>query len=243
MYITLALSAFLLGMVGVAHCAAMCGPACAAVTGGSRGAPGGTVDPSAAVVGFQLARAVSYASAGAVAAAGVGWMGSASVAGSVLRPVWTLLHMAALTLGLLMAWTGRQPALMSRLARRSHGHAAPGGWQKVRGPGAAVAAGAVWAAWPCGLLHSALVVAGLANTPQGGAMVMLSFATASSAGLLAGPWAWSRWVASPGYPGRAKAAERRSRLLVRAAGALLALGSTWSLGMDVWGRVWTYCVG
>lgn len=243
MDITLTLSAFLLGMAGVAHCAAMCGPACAALTGGSPSAPGRAASRSFAVVGFQLARALSYAVAGALAAAGVGWMAGASVAGPVLRPVWTLCHVTALALGLWMAWTGRQPEWMSRLARRSPGRGAPGGWQPIRVPGAAVAAGVVWVSWPCGLLHSALVVAGLANSPQGGAVVMLAFAIASSAGLLMGPWAWSRWIASLGSPGHTEEAARRTRGLVRAAGVLLAVGSTWALGMDTWGRLWAYCVG
>jgi hypothetical protein len=31
--------------------------------------------------------------------------------------------------------------------------------------------------------------------------------------------------------------------MVRLAGGLLALGSVWALGQDVWGKVWAYCFG
>ena len=147
-----------------------------------------------------------------------------------------------MSLGLWMLWTGRQPEWMSRLARRSPKTAGPKGWQPLRGPRSAVAAGALWVAWPCGLLHSALVVAGLANTAQGGALVMLAFATASSVGLQVAPWVWARWMGQgPGANGLHTA--HRASHLVRAAGALLVVGSAWALGMDVWGRVWDVCFG
>jgi hypothetical protein len=34
-----------------------------------------------------------------------------------------------------------------------------------------------------------------------------------------------------------------NRLVVRLAGAFLALGSLWALGHDLWGQVWAYCFG
>lgn len=241
MDLTLALSAFLMGLAGAPHCTAMCGPACAAVLGP---APRGGGALAAPVLGFHLTRVLSYAAAGAVAAVGVAWMGAASAAAPLLRPAWTLVHIAAMTLGLWMLWTARQPEWMTRLARRAPSSANPGSWQVVRGPRAAWTAGALWVAWPCGLLHSALVVAGLANTASGGALVMASFAVASAAGLQIAPWAWSRWVSSPsGVAASSTGAQRRAAWLVRSAGGLLVVGSAWALGMDVWGRVWDYCFG
>lgn len=227
--------ALLLGAAGIPHCAAMCGPACAAVVG-SRAAPSGR----AAEWGFQVARLVSYAVAGAIAAAGVGLVEAMGSSAPVLRPVWVLLHMAAMALGLWLAITGRQPGWMSRvLVRQPSGSA----WQPMGGPrdalrarsGAAVAAGLAWVAWPCGLLQSALVTAALANTPLGGAGVMVAFAAASAAGLWWGPWALAR--VSPGLGGRV------TEWAVRGAGVLLAVGSAWALGHDVWMRVVAYCFG
>jgi sulfite exporter TauE/SafE len=98
----------------------------------------------------------------------------------VLRPVWTLLHAAAFVLGLWMLWQGRQPVWLESLGRGSARAAGPAaGWQRVHGPVKAGAAGLAWAAWPCGLLQSALVLAALANGPAGGALVMTGFAPSS----------------------------------------------------------------
>lgn len=104
----------------------------------------------------------------------------------------------------------------------------------MQGPARAAAVGAVWVAWPCGLLQSALLVASLANTPTGGALAMAAFALASSAGLMAGPWLWAQM--------------RSGRLggltevrLVRASGLLLVLGSGFALGQGVWHQVAVLC--
>jgi sulfite exporter TauE/SafE len=102
------------------------------------------------------------------------------------------------------------------------------------------AAGGLWVAWPCGLLQSALVVAGLANTPVAGAVVMFAFATSSALGLHLAPALWSWWSARGSSRPHAV---RWEQLVVRLTGALLALGSLWALGQDVWGRVWAYCFG
>jgi len=233
--LTLVFGALLLGAAGIPHCAAMCGPACAAVVG-SRSAAAGRV----AEWGFQAARLAGYAGVGALAAAGVGLAEAMGSTAPILRPVWILLHVAALGLGLWLAITGRQPTWMSRVLVRQPAAAA---WQPVSGPRelrrkrvmAASMAGLAWVAWPCGLLQSALVMAALANTPLGGAGVMAAFATASAAGLLWGPWALSRVSQEMGG--------RVTEWAVRGAGVLLAVGSAWALGHDVWLRVVAYCFG
>lgn len=246
--------ALLLGAAGIPHCAAMCGPACAMVVGAGR-RPGGSIAGAAALWVFLAGRLCGYAVAGALAAAGVGLLSALGSASPLLRPVWTLLHVAALGLGLWLLATGRQPAWMSRvLVRQPSGAMAAGvsgataagggvGWQPLSGPVsarrtpvlAAAGAGAAWVAWPCGLLQSALVSASLANTPAGGAVVMTAFALASAAGLVWGPWALSR--VSPGMAGRV------TGWAVRGAGAMLAAGSAWALGHDAWHQVVAYCLG
>ena len=231
MDLTLFFSALLLGVAGAPHCAAMCGPASAAALRGC-----GAAMPRRTTLGFHAARVASYAAAGALAAAGVGLLEYWGQWSALLRPFWTLLHCAALALGLWLVITARQPGWMER---RGNARPAPAtsssAWQPVRGPLAAGAAGALWVAWPCGLLQSALVVAALANTAWGGAAAMAGFALTSAAGLGLAPWLLQRLGGGRG------AARRASRWVTRAAGAALALASAWALGHDLWVRVLDYC--
>ncbi|CAD5365890.1 putative Heavy-metal-associated domain (N-terminus) and membrane-bounded cytochrome biogenesis cycZ-like domain, membrane copper tolerance protein [Rubrivivax sp. A210] len=221
-------SAGLLGLAGTPHCAAMCAAPCAAVVG--RG-------PRSALWAFHLARIASYALGGAVAAASVGALAWLSGLSPALRPLWALLHAAALALGLWLLFTGRQPAWLGRIGR-APASADANGWQPLngprRGPMKAAAGGGLWVLWPCGLLQSALLVASMANHAAAGAAAMAVFAVASSAGLLAAPWAWQRMLAGGG-------AAAREKLAVRAAGALLLAGSGWALGRGLWHQVAAYC--
>ena len=217
-------SAALLGLAGTPHCAAMCGAPCAALVG--RGQP-------AAVVTFHLARLVSYAAGGAVAAGSVGALLALSGLSPALRPIWAALHVAALALGAWLLWTGRQPAWMARIGRRP-APAAAGGWQPMAGPVRAAAGGSLWVAWPCGLLQSALLVASMGSGAAAGATAMAGFALTSAAGLWAAPWVWNRAMAGGG-------AASGERWAVRAAGALLLAGSSWALGHGVWQQVAAFC--
>lgn len=248
-------SAALLGVAGMAHCTAMCGATCTALTGGGPPLPGGagargsagslvgqSAGPSAgtALIGFHLARVASYAAGGAIAAASMGALAGLAQWSPALRPLWTLLHVAALALGFFLLWRGRQPAWLSEVGRgagpkrgwppAAGGEAAlAGGWQRVQGPTLAhraqrlpvraITAGALWVAWPCGLLQSALLVSAMANTPWGGGAAMAAFAVTSSGGLLLAPWAWRRWGCSPTAQATA----------VRAAGLMLAAASAFAL--------------
>jgi len=226
--LALVFSAFLLGLAGTPHCAAMCGAPCAAVVGADDARGRGRA------VSFHLARVASYALAGGLLAGGVGILGLAGSAAPVVRPLWALLHMAALALGLWLLITGRQPAFMTRLGRTRAATpaAAGGGWQVVQTPWTSAAAGAAWVAWPCGLLQSAFVVAALGNTAASGAAIMAAFALASAGGLQAAPWLAGRLSGLSGSS---------VTLAVRLAGLALAGGSGWALGHDLWGRVSAYC--
>ncbi len=215
-------SALLMGLAGTPHCLAMCGAACAAIGGSGRG-----------TWPFHFARAVSYAAAGALAAASVGALAALGQAVGALRPLWTLVHVAALGLGLFLLWRGRQPAWMASLGS-VRAAAAPAGWQAMRAPTRRVAAGLAWAAWPCGLLQSALLVASLAGSPWQGALVMTAFAAASGAGLVLGPALWWRL-------GRGRDGAAASAAAVRVAGLMLALASAWALGHGLWLRVAAWC--
>ncbi len=224
-------SAVLMGLAGTPHCLAMCGAACTAAAGGGQ---------PARLLAFHGARLLAYSAAGAVAAASVGSLAALGQAVTALRPLWTLVHMAALALGLFLLWQGRQPGWMERLGRTRGElvtHRGGEGLQAVRGPARSAGIGLAWVAWPCGLLQSALLVAALANTPTAGALVMAGFAAASAAGLVLGPALW--WRISGGRPG---AAAVSPALAVRWAGAALALASAWALGHGLWMRVIAWCL-
>lgn len=224
----LVLGAVLLGLAGMPHCAAMCAAPCAAVTGRR----GGTW--SAELGWFHAMRIASYAVAGAVVASSVGALAQLGQWTPALRPLWTMLHAAAFALGLWLLWYGRQPAWLENLGRGSQ-RATAQGWQRLHGPVRSGVAGALWVAWPCGLLQSALLMAALANSAAGGALVMASFATVTTAALALGPWVWAR-VGRSG-----STAALASPWAVRLSGAVLAGAAAWALGHGVWAEVAAYC--
>jgi sulfite exporter TauE/SafE len=216
-------SALALGLAGAPHCVAMCAAPCAAVTGRAGAGP---------TVAFHLTRAAGYAAAGALAAASVNSLGALGAVSPMFKPLWSAVHAAALALGLWLAFVGRQPAWFERIGRRPA--QAGGDWQVVRGPGKAAVAGALWVAWPCGLLQSAVLVAALANSPASGAGVMLAFAVATGLGLSLAPWLWRRVAGGP-------AALLSGAVGVRMAGAMLAAASGWALTRGLWSTVAAYC--
>jgi sulfite exporter TauE/SafE len=229
----LIVSAMLMGLAGTPHCLAMCGASCTASCG----------DASIrALLPFHAGRIVAYSAAGAVAAGSVGSLAALGQMVAALRPLWTLVHMAALALGLFLVWQGRQPACMEKLGRsRSLAAKKSGteqGWQAVMMPMRRAGLGLAWVAWPCGLLQSALLVAALANSPWAGALVMTGFAATSAAGLVLGPAVWLRFAArrDGGAVGLTPA------VAVRLAGAALAAASAWALGHGLWMRVAAWCM-
>ncbi len=220
--------AALLGLAGTPHCAAMCGAPCAAICGKDR---------PISTLAFQLARVAGYATAGAVAAASVGALSSLAQFSPALRPLWAVLHALLLTLGLWLLWQGRQPAWMGQMGRvpaAVTGGQGEAGWRPMQGPTRAAAAGGLWVAWPCGLLQSALLLASLTGGAAAGAGAMAAFAVASSGGLVLAPWVW-RWLS------RAGQGPRLERALVRGAGGMLVLGSSFALGAGVWHQIAVFC--
>lgn len=177
---SLAITALVMGLAGGPHCIAMCGAACAGFgqAAGER--------RTQAMWSFQLGRVLGYSALGALAAAtvqGLGWLTTQSAA---LRPVWTMLHVAAFLLGVLLLVQARQPLWLDTAASRL--------WARVRafnqrwGMAAPAIVGVLWALMPCGLLYSALMVAALSSQVWQGAVVMALFALGSSVSLWAGPW-------------------------------------------------------
>ncbi len=210
---TLGLTALLMGLMGGPHCIAMCGAACAGI---SQGARGGT---TLGLLLFQVGRVMGYALLGALAAASMQGMGWLTVQSAALRPVWSLFHVAAIVLGLILLVKARQPIWLER--------AGQGLWRRARALGASTAAaplvlGVLWALLPCGLLYSAVLVAALAGGVWAGAGVMALFALGTSLTMTLGPLIWLRLRAGRTSDGAWG---------IRLAGAALAGSSAWALWM------------
>ncbi len=177
------LTALLMGLGGVPHCAAMCGSACAVVF--PRGVP----------LLSLLGRCISYAVLGAVAAASAGLASAWGRQFSFLQPFWVMGQAAATLLGLWLLFTGRVPLLLETLgqdifrqarARWQAGQGAVAGARLMRWL-APLLGGMAWALLPCGLLYAAVMTAALAPSPRGGALVMLCFAVPGALGVWAAP--------------------------------------------------------
>ena len=217
MLATVAWTALLMGLAGGSHCLAMCAAPCGALVGRAAAAEGtgslaqeGTAEqvvqwvPRGGVVlrtlAFHGGRLVGYAAAGALAALAMDSLAWLTQQTTALRPVWTLMHVAVMAWGLMMMVQSRQPA-------------------------GVLAAGALWALMPCGLLYSALLVAALSGGALEGALTMVLFAMGSGVWLLGGPWAWSRL--------RSRLNRVRAEWGTRVAGGLLCAVAAWALWMDL----------
>lgn len=206
----LLLAALGLGLSAAPHCALMCGAPCAALTQG--GARSG--------LGFHAGRLAGYAAAGALAASSMAALAAASAAAPALRPLWQLLHLGLLALGLWWLATGRQPAWGQRQAALAPLRFMP----RARPPLRAGLAGLAWVALPCGVLQAALLLAAMADDALSGALLMAVFALASTPALALAPLAWARRPS--GTAG------------LRLAGAALALMSGWALSQGVWRQLY-----
>ena len=213
---SMVMSALLMGLVGGPHCVAMCGAACSGIARGAGAGRAGTL----ALWRFQFSRLLGYSLLGALAGGsveGMAWLGTHS---ALLRPLWIMLHVAALLLGLLLLWRGRQPGFVDGWGQ--------GVWRRIRpalfrlGPRAPVVLGLGWALMPCGLLYSALLVASLSAGALNGALLMAAFALGTMVSLVLGPWLLLRLnSAGSGAWG------------IRLAGLALASISGWALWMGM----------
>jgi len=214
MQTSLAVTALLMGLAGGPHCIAMCGAACAGI-GNAAGAR-----KTSALWSFQVGRLASYSALGAAAAASMQALGWLTTQTAVMRPVWTLFHVAVMMMGLMLVVLARQPVWLDGTAKRI--------WSRVRafnaawGRGAPLAIGVLWAFMPCGLLYSAVLVAALSGSVLNGALTMALFALGSSVSLLIGPWLLLRLQRTG-----------KGEWGIRLAGLALAVTSGWALWMGL----------
>jgi sulfite exporter TauE/SafE len=181
---------------------------------------------------FQFGRIIGYSLLGAVAAASMQGLGWLTIQSSALRPVWSMFHVAALLLGLVLLMRAQQPVWLERAGRSV--------WSRAQsigsGSGAApLVLGALWALLPCGLLYSAVLVAAMAGGPLNGALVMALFAAGTSVTMTAAPWLWLK------LRGNSVATGGSGSWGVRLAGLALAVSSGWALWMGLVNNTAPWC--
>lgn len=229
MWLALASTAFLMGLMGGTHCLVMCAAPCAALTGAGgvsagreqvvRWMPRGSV--AQRMMGFHLGRLTGYGLAGALAAFAMERLAWLSQGSAALRPVWTMLHVLILAWGSLMMLQARQPAWLEDAGRAV--------WDRVRSlvsrPGGLFVTGSAWALLPCGLLYTALLTAALSGSVLRGALCMVLFGLGSGIWLMLGPMAWG-WL-------RTQVKSAANSWGPRLAGLVLFILGAWALWMDV----------
>jgi hypothetical protein len=197
----LAISAALLALYGVAHCAAMCGGFVASTfTSAREGGPKSR--PLGSALAMHAGRLASYSVAGALAGA----IGAtpAMVLGSA-RYQAALFALGALALVV----TGLRIAGIRWVQPSGAAFAEPL-WVRVsavaRRLGSAdtyprrLGLGILWGWAPCALVYSALPMALVSGSPAGGALVMLAFGAGTLPVLLGAGWLFGRGEAR--FPGK-----------------------------------------
>ncbi len=231
----LLMSAFLMGLAGIPHCAAMCATPCAALL------------PSGLSAWSIAGRSLGYAILGAIAAAAVGTLAKWSQVAALLQPIWLMVLLASVMLGVWLVLKGEMPLriqaqgmVLYRWVQQRHGERAGRHDRSWMSP---LVLGMAWAALPCGLLYGALTVAALSPHAWGGAAVMVAFSLPGAVVLAGWPRLLARWRQS-GVALQASAGDDRPQLAAtipvvwqsRGQGATAAhaprMPQSWSLWAD-----------
>lgn len=182
---TLGVTAFMLGLLGGAHCFGMCGGLIGAV---SLARPEGGLPVQ---LGYNIGRVASYSIAGAAA----GVAGSFGQYAATMLPAQMMLLVIAnatvILLGLSLAGQGSFTRTLEaagaqawKWVRRFQSPALPNRGSRF-GLLQALSLGAVWGWVPCGLVYSALALALVSGSAGNGAMVMIAFGSGTLPSLLA----------------------------------------------------------
>lgn len=207
------LSVFLLGLLGGAHCAGMCGPIVGAIALAPRQArvtirlvPAETPAPPATRAdwprqfAYNCGRIASYVLAGALAGAA----GSAAWLAEHVVPVrqfaLALAALALLAMGLYLLGALRPLAVLEAVGRPLWRRLSPLAARVLDAPRAwhGWAAGFVWGMIPCGMVYAMLVAALASGGAAQGALLALAFGLGTLPNLLALGWAAGRassWLA------------------------------------------------
>jgi uncharacterized protein len=181
---TMLLTAFTAGLLGGAHCAAMCGGivSLTRVSVNSSRAPA-TLFPLV----YNGGRIASYAAAGALAGA----LGQAGMAlrGGVLAQHMLMFFMGATLIVVALNVAGVKPvtrgieaagSLLWRYVQPVSRHFLP-----VSSPWQALGLGALWGWLPCGMVYAVLLTALASGNPSQGALILAAFGLGTLPNLLA----------------------------------------------------------
>lgn len=216
------LSAFLLGLLGGAHCASMCGGIVTVLGARHRIIPIQAVDAvtgkpvvaSAAApsrlqpLAYNLGRISSYTVAGAIAGA----VGSTAWLGQHVLPVQQYAFIGAnlvmIVLGLALVLGASRLAPLERLGAGAWKRLAPLAARVLRAQGfrGALGAGLVWGWVPCGMVYGVLVAALVSGSAADGALLLLAFGLGTLPNLLALGLAAQRGAGLLAHPGARVAA-------------------------------------
>lgn len=225
-------TALLMGAVGIPHCLVMCSVPCSLA---AQACGNGAQSDRALAGALQIGRLLGYAALGALAASVVSFAHLVGEHVAALRPLWVMAQASIVVLGAALLATGRLPQWLQTVhiplsklsARLSRGHlgALPPLLQTSL-------LGACWAILPCAQLYAAVVLAGMANDPTAGALVMSAYAVP---GVLT-MWLGGQWfmkVLRLNNPQCAEDLEAPIRVIRRSAHTASALGgiaaTTWAV--------------
>ena len=179
-------AAFLAGLAGGAHCAAMCGPLLGAVCG-ARGDVGGRAAWLRQALAYNAGRISSYCAAGALT-------GTLGAAGLALRggPAAQQLMLAAMSISLLLI-AGYLAGFTAPIRVIERAGAVL--WRRIEPrardflpadtPARAFGLGLIWGWLPCGMVYAALIAALATGDPLHGAALMAAFGLGTLPNLLA----------------------------------------------------------
>ena len=181
---TMAFTAFTAGLLGGAHCAAMCGGIVSLTCApGPDGKARGVVFPLA----YNLGRVASYVAAGALAGA-LGQAGMALRGGALARHLLmflmgaTLIVVALNVAGVRPVTRGIEVAggFLWRHVQPASRHFLP-----VTSPWQALGLGALWGWLPCGMVYAVLLTALASGNAGEGALILAAFGLGTLPNLLA----------------------------------------------------------
>lgn len=217
------IGAWLTGVLGGAHCLAMCGGFMAAVSGTRRDRV--PLQPARALVrgqcAYNLGRVATYALLGALAGAAGGAVLGASEWLPVQRTLYVIANLALFGLAWLLVARAEALAAVHRAGVALFAAVQPLMRPLIphRGIGARFALGVLWGLVPCAMTYAVLPVAMFAGSWWQGALVMLAFGLGTLPNLLAAGWLVAR--------GRG----RLDRPAVRVAAAMLLVAFA---GVGIW---------
>lgn len=180
------IAVFLIGLLGGAHCAGMCGGIVSALSLQVDGAPGAAVPAWRIHLAYNLGRIASYTLAGAA----MGALGSLGLLLEYGLPVQMTLYVIAnllmIALGLYLAGMPRALAFVERIGQRLWRRLQPltQRFLPVRGMRQALPLGMLWGWLPCGMVYGVLSLALLSGSAWRGGLAMLAFGLGTLPNLL-----------------------------------------------------------